>query len=160
MKLLISFFSVFFDIFLLNIFKMPSYNISYFYPMFTISAIVYISNFYPHSNRKNYYLSVLLLAIIYDTLVVNNLLITVSLFELIALFNIKIRKYLSSNLFNNLIFLILTLLIYDFGFHLMLVLVGYQEFNFYLLFYKFSHSVVLNIIYMITMFLVLKPRKT
>lgn len=160
MKLLIMFFSIFLDIFLLNIFRFSGYSISYFYPMFTISSVVYISNFYLHSNRKNYYILILIISIIYDTLVVNNLLITIFLFESIVFLNIKLRKNLSSNLFNNIIFLILSILIYDLGFHLLLVLVKYQSLNLNRLIYKFSHSLIINIAYIITMFLVLKPKKS
>lgn len=159
MKLLIIIFSMFLDIFLLNIFRFTSYNISYFYPMFTISAIVYITNYYLHSNRKNYYLLILIIAIIYDTFVINNLIITVTLFEVIAFFNIKLRKIFSSNLFNNIIFLILSIFIYDLAFHLLLVVVNYQQLSLNRVIYKVSHSLIINIIYMITMFLVLKRKK-
>jgi len=159
MKLLIMFFSMFLDILLVNIFRFTGYNISYFYPMFTISSVVYISNYYLHYNRKNYYFIVLLISIIYDTLSVNNLIITIPLFLLIAYLNIKLRKNFKTNLFNNIIFLIISILIYDLGFHLLLVLVKYQELNLVRLFYKFTHSLIINVIYIIVMFLVLKRKK-
>lgn len=159
MKLLIMFFSIFLDIFLLNVFKLGVSNSSYLFPMFTISSVVYISNYYLYSNRKNYYILILLLSVIYDTFVVNNLIITVTLFQIVAFLNIKLRKYLSCNLFNNLIFLAISILTYDLSFHLLLVLVGYQNFNLNIILYKLSHSLVINLVYMIIMFLVLKPKK-
>ena len=46
MNLIISLISLAFDILLLNVFKFGNYNISFFYPMFTITSIIYISNNY------------------------------------------------------------------------------------------------------------------
>lgn len=158
MKLLIMVVSIFFDVLFLNVFRFTGHNISYLYPMFTISSIVYVSNYYSFRNRKNFYILVLLVSIIYDTFCVNNLLIVVLIFQIIAFINIFFRKRFSSNLFNNLVFLIFSILIYDLSFHLLLVLVKYQNLDLYRVIYKFTHSLLLNVIYIITMFLVLKPK--
>lgn len=159
MKLLIVFISIFFDVLLCNMFKFSTYNISYFFPMLTITSIVYISNFYTNQNRKNYYMITLLCAIIYDTLTINNLLITLTLFETVAFLNIKLKKKFNNNLFNNILRLILSIFIYDLLFIFLLFIVKYQNINFGLLLYKFSHSLILNIVYFSIMFLVLKKRK-
>ena len=80
MKILIIIFSLFLDFLLSNI----NYSLlSYFYPMLTITTIVYLSNLYTNPNRSNYYLLVFLTSIIYDSIFVGNLLITVSSFMIV-----------------------------------------------------------------------------
>ena len=159
MKYLISFISIVIDILLLNVYRITPMNLNYFYPMFTITSLVFISNLYLNSNRKNYYYFVLIIALIYDSVVNNNLLITISLFEVIAIINIKLKKHLSNNLFNNILRTILSIFIYDFLFHLLLFIVRYQDFSIIKVFYKFYHSLILNIIYITVMFFVLKNKK-
>lgn len=159
MKLLLAFVSIVMDLLLLNIYRVTNLNLNYFYPMFTLSSLVYICNLYSNPNRKNYYYFVLIIAILYDTLVTNNLLITVLLFEIIAFMNIKLKKNFSNNLFNNVIRTMLSIFIYDLLFHLLLVFVRYQDFNILKVFYKVSHSLLINLIYVSIMFFVLKNKK-
>ena len=157
MKLLLVILSILLDLFFSNIIN--SFSIPIFFPMFTISSIVFISNFYKHQNRKNYYCFVLLISIIYDTFFINNLLITCLLFEVIAFINIKIRKIYSNNLVLNVMSLLLSILVYDTLFHSLLVIVNYQSFDLNRLIYKYTHSILLNVVYVLFMFIVLKPKK-
>lgn len=156
MKILIIIFSLFLDFLLSNI----NYSLlSYFYPMITITTIVYLSNFYTNSNRSNYYLLVFLTSIIYDSIFVGNLLITVSSFMAVAILNMFLKRHLRSNLFNNILMLILSIILYEVFILLLLFVVGYKSFEFGMLLYKITHSLLLNTIYIIIMFLVLKPKK-
>ena len=156
MKILIIIFSLFLDFLLSNI----NYSLfSYFYPMITITTIVYLSNFYTNSNRSNYYLLVYLTSIIYDSIFVGNLLITVSSFMAVAILNMFLKRHLRSNLFNNILMLILSIILYEVFILLLLFVVGYKSFEFGMLLYKITHSLLLNTIYIIIMFLVLKPKK-
>ena len=156
MKILIIIFSLFLDFLLSNI----NYSLlSYFYPMITITTIVYLSNFYTNSNRSNYYLLVFLTSIIYDSIFVGNLLITVSSFMAVAILNMFLKRHLRSNLFNNILMLILSLILYEVFILLLLFVVGYKSFEFGMLLYKITHSLLLNTIYIVIMFLVLKPKK-
>lgn len=156
MKILIIIFSLFLDFLLSNI----NYSLfSYFYPMITITTIVYLSNFYTNSNRSNYYLLVFLTSIIYDSIFVGNLLITVSSFMAVAILNMFLKRHLRSNLFNNILMLILSIILYELFILLLLFVVGYKSFEFGMLLYKITHSLLLNTIYIIIMFLVLKPKK-
>lgn len=156
MKILIIIFSLFLDFLLSNI----NYSLlSYFYPMITITTIVYLSNFYTNSNRSNYYLLVFLTSIIYDSIFVGNLLITVSSFMIVAILNMFLKRHLRSNLFNNILMLILSIILYEVFILLLLFVVGYKSFEFSMLLYKITHSLLLNTIYIVIMFLVLKPRK-
>lgn len=157
MKILIIIFSLFLDFLLSNI----NYSLlSYFYPMITITTIVYLSNFYTNSNRSNYYLFVFLTSIIYDSIFVGNLLITVSSFMAVAILNMFLKRHLRSNLFNNILMLILSIILYEVFILLLLFVVGYKSFEFGMLLYKITHSLLLNAIYIVIMFLVLKPKKT
>lgn len=156
MKILIIIFSLFLDFLLSNI----NYSLlSYFYPMITITTIVYLSNLYTNPNRSNYYLLVFLTSIIYDSIFVGNLLITVSSFMIVAILNMFLKRHLRSNLFNNILMLILSIILYEVFILLLLFVVGYKSFEFSMLLYKITHSLLLNTIYIVIMFLVLKPRK-
>ena len=156
MKILIIIFSLFLDFLLSNI----NYSLlSYFYPMITITTIVYLSNLYTNPNRSNYYLLVFLTSIIYDSIVVGNLLITVSSFMIVAILNMFLKRHLRSNLFNNILMLILSIILYEVFILLLLFVVGYKSFEFSMLLYKITHSLLLNTIYIVIMFLVLKPKK-
>lgn len=156
MKILIIIFSLFLDFLLSNInYSLPSY----FYPMITITTIVYLSNLYTNPNRSNYYLLVFLTSIIYDSIFVGNLLITVSSFMIVAILNMFLKRHLRSNLFNNILMLILSIILYEVFILLLLFVVGYKSFEFSMLLYKITHSLLLNTIYIVIMFLVLKPRK-
>lgn len=156
MKILIIIFSLFLDFLLSNI----NYSLlSYFYPMITITTIVYLSNLYTNPNRSNYYLLVFLISIIYDSIFVGNLLITVSSFMIVAILNMFLKRHLRSNLFNNILMLILSIILYEVFILLLLFVVGYKSFEFSMLLYKITHSLLLNTIYIVIMFLVLKPRK-
>lgn len=156
MKILIIIFSLFLDFLLSNI----NYSLlSYFYPMLTITTIVYLSNLYTNPNRINYYLLVFLTSIIYDSIFVGNLLITVSSFMIVAILNVFLKRHLRSNLFNNILMLILSIILYEVFILLLLFVVGYKSFEFSMLLYKITHSLLLNTIYIVIMFLVLKPKK-
>ncbi len=156
MKILIIIFSLFLDFLLSNI----NYSLlSYFYPMIIITTIVYLSNFYTNSNRSNYYLLVFLTSIIYDSIFVGNLLITVSSFMAVAILDMFLKRHLRSNLFNNILMLILSIILYEVFILLLLFVVGYKSFEFGMLLYKITHSLLLNTIYIVIMFLVLKPKK-
>ena len=156
MKILIIIFSLFLDFLLSNI----NYSLlSYFYPMITITTIVYLSNLYTNPNSSNYYLLVFLTSIIYDSIFVGNLLITVSSFMIVAILNMFLKRHLRSNLFNNILMLILSIILYEVFILLLLFVVGYKSFEFSMLLYKITHSLLLNTIYIVIMFLVLKPKK-
>ena len=156
MKILIIIFSLFLDFLLSNI----NYSLlSYFYPMLTITTIVYLSNLYTNPNRSNYYLLVFLTSIIYYSIFVGNLLITVSSFMIVAILNMFLKRHLRSNLFNNILMLILSIILYEVFILLLLFVVGYKSFEFSMLLYKITHSLLLNTIYIVIMFLVLKSKK-
>ena len=94
-----------------------------------------------------------------DSIFVGNLLITVSSFMIVAILNMFLKRHLRSNLFNNILMLILSIILYEVFILLLLFVVGYKSFEFSMLLYKITHSLLLNTIYIVIMFLVLKPKK-
>lgn len=159
MKFILIVIAIFLDVFLNNVFNFGIYSLTYFYPMFTVATISYLSNLYNNANRKNYYVLVLIVSILYDSIIINNLLISITVFLSIAFINVKLKNNLSNNLINNILRLILSIICYDIIFYLLLVVVGYQNFDINRLVYKITHSIIINVIYMSIMFLVLKEKK-
>ena len=78
---------------------------------------------------------------------------------IVAILNMFLKRHLRSNLFNNILMLILSIILYEVFILLLLFVVGYKSFEFGMLLYKITHSLLLNTIYIIIMFLVLKPKK-
>lgn len=159
MKFILIVIAIFLDVFLNNVFNFGIYSPTYFYPMFTVATISYLSNLYNNANRKNYYVLVLIVSILYDSIIINNLLISITVFLSIAFINVKLKNNLSNNLINNILRLILSIICYDIIFYLLLAVVGYQNFDINRLVYKITHSIIINVIYMSIMFLVLKEKK-
>lgn len=159
MKIILIVLSIILDVLFSNIFNFNLYKIPYFYPMLSITVLVYLSNFYNNPNRKNYYVLVFIMALIYDSLITNNILITALIFELIAILNIKIKALFTNNLMNNILRLIISIFVYDLVFFIFLNFIGIQSFDLSLLLYKFIHSLFINIVYISLMFLVLKDKK-
>lgn len=159
MKIILIVLSIILDVLFSNIFNFNLYKIPYFYPMLSIAVLVYLSNFYNNPNRKNYYVLAFIMALIYDSLITNNILITALIFELIAILNIKIKTLFTNNLMNNILRLIISIFVYDLAFFIFLNFIGIQSFDLSLLLYKFIHSLFINIVYISLMFLVLKDKK-
>lgn len=125
------------------VYYIPSYfnNISYLYPMLTISMIPFISI----NKKKKYYFYGIFLGVIYDLLYSNILFYNVILFVfLISIDRLVIKNYKSSLC----LFILLSLLnivIYDSINFLLVILTNYQIVTVYDLLYKISHSLILNI---------------
>lgn len=158
MQIIISLISILLDLFFTNIIN-NSNGLSYLFPMFTITSIVYFSNKYNYSERNKYYLYVLFISIIYDCFFVNNLFISIFLFEFIAFINVKLDSSFKNNFFFYIMKLFMSIIIYDFCFYLLLIIARVDFFNINKLIYKVSHSLIINIIYITLLFFVLKTKK-
>lgn len=146
--------SVLLDLFFGNIISISN---SYLIPMFSIVYISFLSNYYSKLNKNKYYLIVLLFSIIYDCFFINNLFISILLFETIAFLNLLVNK--KNSFILNILMTIVSIFTYDFLFYLLLVISKICNFNFNKLIFKISHSLLLNIIYIFLLFFVLKPKK-
>ena len=64
---------------------------------------------------------------------------------IVAILNMFLKRHLRSNLFNNILMLILSIILYEVFILLLLFVVGYKSFEFGLLLYKITHSLFLKI---------------
>lgn len=126
------------------VYYLPSYfnNLSLFYPMLTVTLISLLYHYCP---LKKYYRMCFIVGIIYDLLYSNIFLYHALLFLLLAKINSKVYKVFKANLILKILLVIINIIIYDaIGFMII-------KFSYYMtvdindLFYKISHSLLLNI---------------
>ncbi len=143
-------FSIFFEAIISNI----VYINSIFIPLFLITSLVII---YPYfSNKKNYLILSILFGLLYDIMFVNSAFIsTISIFICSSIISI-LFELLNYNLFNSSLINIIIIIIYRIITYILLILIGYINFNLSLLFKSIYLSLILNIIYGIIIYIILK----
>ena len=145
------FISIIFDY--LYTFFIPSFfnNLNYFYPMFTLTYLVFIYN---KIKIKKYLKIVIISSIIYDLLFSYLFLFHTILFYIYYKIINKINKYIEINIILKLIILILFIFIYDGILFLLIYISKYNIVNFNNLIFKFSHSIIINIMFYIWLFII------
>jgi len=135
------------------VYLIPSYfnELSYFYPMLTITLIVAMYN-----SCSNYLKTSFILGIIYDLFYSNVFLYNTLLFLLLSKINKKIFKYLQFNNFNKILVLVINILIYDGINYFIVWLTKYNLVTISDLFYKISHSLIMNILAIFVLNFILK----
>ena len=121
-------------------------NISLFTPLLTIVALVVIYNFLYHK-EKNYYILSFVIGILYDLFYTNLLFLDGLLFLLIAFVITKIYKVVGFNYMWIALDILISIIIYECSFALVIVIFNLVPMSIYRLLYKISHSIILNIIY-------------
>lgn len=131
----------------------PSYfnNITYLYPMLTLSLIVSIS-----SNKDTYLKYSLIIGFIYDLLYSTIFLYNTLIFLMLAKINKKILCSIRESFIIRIIILILNIIIYDSISFLIVYLTKYNDVTFLSLLYKISHSLILNILSLFVISFILK----
>ena len=109
-KYLIIIFSLILDGILSNF--LPVINLSYFTPLLTVTSIFIIYPFY-QKNEKKYYITALIIGIIYDLLYTNLLFFNGILFVLISLITRLIYKNLNVSFLKNIIYIMIIIVIYE-----------------------------------------------
>ena len=139
----------------LIVYFFPSYfnELNYLYPMFSITFLVAIYGY-----SKNYLKTSFVLGFIYDLLYSNIFLYNTLIFLLLSKINKKIFNYIQINLFNKILLLIVNIILYDSINFLIIQISKYNKLVFNDLIYKISHSLLLNIIFIIIINFVLKKR--
>ena len=131
-------------------------NINIFFPLIFVSSIPI--SYTLINNKKLFFITYIIFGILLDLLYSDIIFINLYYFILTGLFcyifysNHKIT-YLNITLIS-----ILSFILYDVYIFLILILIGYSNFNISSLFYKISHSLILNISYIIISILILKSR--
>ncbi len=144
--------SIILDILILNIFGYQMNNITLFYPMFTIVTLSLVYRLF--SEDKRYIKLVLVTAIIYGALILNNISLALILFSIVAYLTYISCQYKNESIIISVLKTILIVIIYDIVFYLILVFMRYISFDIYTLSYKLKYSIVLNTVYSIILYYV------
>lgn len=138
--------SLILDGILSNIFPYTVNNLSLFTPLLTLISIYLIYPFYKKKENK-YILTIFLTGIIYDLLYTNLIFYSAIIFTIIGIISKYIYKHYEINYLNIIIQIILIVTIYELLNALIIILFNLVPMSISRLFYKITHSLLLNIIY-------------
>lgn len=129
---------------------------NFFNPLMSLITIVGIYPFF--KNKKRYYQICFVYGILYDFVYTNTLIFHGFLFLLIGYLLHYIYKILPLNISSMIILSFSSIVIYRIVGYILLCIIGNRSFSFKILFYSITSSLIINIIYMIFLFLFFKPR--
>lgn len=138
--------SLILDGILSNIFPYIVNNLSLFTPLLTLISIYLIYPFYKKKENK-YILTIFLTGIIYDLLYTNLIFYNAIIFTIIGIISKYIYKHYEINYLNIIIQIIIIVTIYELLNALIIILFNLVPMSISRLFYKITHSLLLNIIY-------------
>lgn len=128
-----------------NIFPSTLSNISYFTTLYTIISFVII---YPYfDNDKKYYLLILIFGILFDVLYTSTFFINIFIFIIIGIIIKLLYNLFPENIFMTNIISYICIIIYHILSFIILVIVGYNDYDIMLLFNIIIHSIFMTIIY-------------
>lgn len=136
----------------------PSYfnNINCFYPMLTLTLIVFL---YKKINNKDYLKLIFLIGFLYDLVFSYIFLFNSLIFLLFGKIIKKIDKYIRINFIVSLIIVIFDIFLYDLILFSIVYISKYSVVNLSDLFYKFKNSIILNILFFILLNIIFKNIK-
>ena len=136
----------------------PNYfnNMNYFYPMLTLTFLVF---YYKKGYNKNYFKIVFITGLLYDLCFSYIFLFHVLVFLLFYKILKKVDKLIRYNFIVSIFMLIIFLFLYDLILFLLCFISGYSLVTFNDLFYKFSHSLILNISFYILLTIIFNNKK-
>lgn len=138
--------SLILDGILFNIFPYTVNNLSLFTPLLTLISIYLIYPFYKKKENK-FILTLFLTGIIYDLLYTNLIFYNAIIFTIIGIISKYIYKHYEINYLNIIIQIVLIVTIYELLNALIIILFNLVPMSITRLFYKITHSLLLNIIY-------------
>lgn len=135
-------------------------DLSLFTPLLTVVSIFIL---YPLNRKKEtkFFILMFIVGIIYDLLYTNLLFLNGLLFVLIAFISKIIYKNFETSYFKLIIYTILIIVIYESVYAGILFIYRVVPITIYKLFYKISHTLILNIIYTELLYFIIKhlPKK-
>lgn len=135
-------------------------DLSLFTPLLTVVSIFIL---YPLNRKKEtkFFILMFIVGIIYDLLYTNLLFLNGLLFFLIAFISKIIYKNFETSYFKLIIYTILIIVIYESLYAGILFIYRVVPITIYKLFYKISHTLILNIIYTELLYFIIKhlPKK-
>ena len=152
--------SILLDGLLTNYLPFMENNLSYFTPLLTVVSLFIIYPLYD-KKRKKYEITVFIIGMIYDLLYTNLLFLHAIIFLLLSLFIKKIYKTFTIDMIRVIIFISLIIVSYESLMGLIIWTFHLTPITIHKLFYKISHSLVLNIIYGEILYVIIKhlPKK-
>ena len=133
--------SVILDGVIYNITMYQLNHLTYFTPMCTVVSLIFVYD------NKNFIKLWLLSSVVYGTLYMSNLLLSLALF-FVVMQVIKLCKYLFEDNFLTIVLqIIVVIAIYDGLFWVINFLTFYNSFSFDDYIYKVSHSIIFNLLY-------------
>ena len=138
------------------VYYIPSYfnNISYLYPMLTISFIPFLIR----KKKHNIYL-IIIIGLLYDLLYSNIFLYNVFIFCLLAYINNLISHYFKDSLLLFVSLGVINIVIYDTITFILVMITSYQTITLNDLLYKIENSILLNFMSIIFFYFWLKKYK-
>jgi len=135
-------------------------TLTLFTPLLTVVSIFIVYPFY-RKREKDYFLHMSLLGILYDLFYTNLLFFNGILFLIIASLSIIIHKNCELTFFKLIFYIAIVVGVYESTTALILFIFQLVPITFMKLFYKITHSLLLNIIYIEFIYLILKliPKK-
>ena len=126
----------------------------YFAPLFTLVALIII---YPlFDENVDYYKYAFITGLAYDLFYTDTIVFHAIIFCFMAFIITRLNLVLSDNYINILIIIALCILIYRIITYILLVLVSSMSFNFIALIFSVLKSLIINLIYSIIVFFVVK----
>lgn len=125
-------------------------------PLLSLGTIVAIYPFF--KNKKRYYQICFGYGVIYDLVYTNTLIFHGFLFLCIGYLAHYMHKLFSTNIVNIILLTFLSISAYRILSYILLCLVGNYQFTWLALFHSITSSLLLNIIYMILLYIFFKPR--
>jgi len=135
-------------------------DLSLFTPLLTLVSIFIIYPFY-RKKQKNYFITIIILGILYDLFYTNLLLFNASLFTIIGFITKYIYKNFKINYIRIIIYIILIITIYESLTAIILLILNLVPITLNNVIYKITHSIILNIIYTEILYLIINklPKK-
>jgi len=136
----------------------PSYfnELNLFFPMLTLTFLVF---YFKKNKTKNYLKTVFITGLIYDLLFSYIFLFNTLVFLLFGKILLKIDKLIRYNYVISLFMLIIFIFLYDLILFILVYISGYNVVTINDLIYKFSHSLILNIIFYFLITIIFNNKK-
>ena len=128
-------------------------NLSYFKSMLIIILIPVLCILI--KDKKIYFIILLILSLIYDLIYSEIYLLIFSILTIITIFNYFYYKKAKVTIYTFILSGIISIILYDLILFITLNIIRYTNNNLIYLFYKISHSLILNLLYLIIIYFVL-----
>ncbi len=144
------------DIFLSFLISVSYQNISFFFPSIIIVCIPIF--FHLVRNKKVFFLTLLTIGIIYDTLFSDIFLVNMYYYLLYGFLIYIFYEHHDVNFINIFLFSTIGIILYDVFVFFVLIFTEYSLFSFYDLIYKLKRTFLLNLIYLFFSIFIFKSR--